>query len=106
MAPASVREPPGGTTARWRTRPARTGGGECRCSTGAGLTRLGYRLDVKAVAGVGRHAAGARVRAAQETGTLELGHHIADGGGADVKAVSLDQRVAADRLRPWPRIPR
>jgi hypothetical protein len=60
--------------------------------------RIRDGLDVQAVAGIGRDAAGARVRAAQEAGPLELGHHVADRRGADVKTVFDDERLARHRL--------
>ena len=56
------------------------------------------RLDVQAVAGVGRHAAGAGVRVGQVAGSLEIGHDVADRGRADAQPEAVDQRLAADRL--------
>ena len=59
---------------------------------------LDDRLDVEAVAGVGRHAAGAGVRMGQQAGHLELGEDVADGRAGHAEAVALDERLAADRL--------
>ena len=56
------------------------------------------RFDVEAVAGVGRHATGARVRVGQQAGHLELGEDVADGRAGHAEAVALDERLAADRL--------
>ena len=56
------------------------------------------RFDVEAVAGIRRHAPGARVRVGQETGGLELGEDVADGRAGHAEAIALDERLAADRL--------
>ena len=56
------------------------------------------RLDVQAIATVGRHAARARVRMPEQLSHLQLGHDVADRGRADREAVLLDERRAADRL--------
>ena len=61
-------------------------------------TAVGDRLDVEAVAGVGRDAAGARVRVGQQAGHLELGEDVADRRAGHAEAVALDERLAADRL--------
>ena len=60
--------------------------------------RVDDRFDVEAVAGVGRHAARARVRVGQEAGGLELGEDAAHGRAGHAQAVALDQGLAADRL--------
>jgi hypothetical protein len=59
---------------------------------------VGQRLDVEAVAGVGRDAAGARVRVGQQAGDLQVGQDVADGRAGHPEAVALDERLAADRL--------
>ena len=65
---------------------------------GAIQGRLAHeRLDVDPIAEVGRNAAGAGVRVAQQSQRLELGHGAAHGGRADREAVALDQRLRADR---------
>ena len=68
------------------------------CSTGGQRDRVDDRLDVEAVAGVGRDATGARVRVGQQPGRLELGEDVADGRAGHAEAVALDERLAADRL--------
>ena len=60
---------------------------------------LDDRLDVEAVAGVGRDAAGGGVRVGQQAVRLELGEDAADGRAGHAEAVALDERLAADRRR-------
>ena len=67
------------------------------CSTGGQRHRVDDRLDVEAIAGVRRHAAGARVRVGQQAGRLELGEDAPDRRAGHAKAVALDERLAADR---------
>jgi hypothetical protein len=55
-------------------------------------------LDVVAVADIRRHAAGARVRVAEEAGPLQVGHDVAHGRGRHAEATALHERVAADGL--------
>ena len=58
---------------------------------------LDDRLDVEAIAGVGRDAAGGRVRVGQQAVRLELGEDAADGRAGHAEAIALDERLAADR---------
>ena len=58
---------------------------------------LDDRLDVEAVAGVGRDPAGGGVRVGQQAVRLELGEDAADGRAGHAEAVALDERLAADR---------
>ena len=58
---------------------------------------LDDRLDVEAVARVGRDAAGRGVRVGQQAVRLELGEDVADGRAGHAEAVALDERLAADR---------
>ena len=57
------------------------------------------RLDVEAVAGVGRHATRRGMRVGQEAGALELGQDASDGRARHAEAVALDQRLRADGRR-------
>ena len=49
----------------------------------------GHALDVEAVGRIGGHAAGGRVGPRDVAELLELGHVVADRGGADAEAVAL-----------------
>ena len=60
---------------------------------------LDDRFDVKAVAGVGRDAAGGRVRVGQQAVRLEFGEDAAHGRAGHAEAVALDERLAPDRCR-------
>ena len=60
---------------------------------------LDDRLDVEAIAGVGRDAAGGGVRVGQQAVRLELGEDAADGRAGHAEAIALDERLAADRRR-------
>ena len=57
------------------------------------------RLDVPAVAGVGRDAAGGGVRVVEEAGELELGEDVADRRAGHAEPIPIDERLAADRRR-------
>ena len=57
------------------------------------------RLDVEAVALIGRDAAGRRVRVGQQAVRLELGEDAAHGRAGHAEAVAVDERLAADRRR-------
>ena len=69
------------------------------CSTAGSGDGVDDRLDVEAVAGVSRDAAGARVGMGQQAGDLELGEDVADRRAGHAEAVALDERLAADRRR-------
>ena len=58
---------------------------------------LDDRLDVEAIAVVGRDAPGRRVRVGQQAVGLELGEDAADRRAGHAEAVALDERLAADR---------
>jgi hypothetical protein len=55
-------------------------------------------VDEEAVAGGRRHAPGGGVRAGDEAELLEIGHHVADGGGRKIEPGVARQGARADRL--------
>jgi hypothetical protein len=57
------------------------------------------RLDVPAVALVGRDPAGRGVRMGQEAAELELGEDVPDGRAGHAKPIAIHERVAANRRR-------
>ena len=66
--------------------------------------RFGQRLhhhqgvDEQAVTQGGGHASGGGVRAGDQPHGFQVGHHVADGGGADFQAGKLLQRARTHRL--------
>ena len=60
---------------------------------------LDDRLDVVAVAVIGRNATGRGVRVGQQAFVLELGQHMSHRGAADAKAVPRDQCLRTDGHR-------
>ena len=58
---------------------------------------LDDRVDVVAVAGVGRHAPGRRVGMVEQAQVLERRQVVADGRGRDAERVRLEQELGPDR---------
>jgi hypothetical protein len=59
---------------------------------------IGDRLDEEPIAGIRRDATGARVGMRQQAGCLELREDVPHGRARHAKAVSVDERLARDRL--------
>ena len=95
--PRRASSPRAGTTGRWRTRPGRTGGGSSAARRAGAAVSPTSDLDVEAVAGIGRHAPGGRVRVPEEALRLQLGQDVAHGRRADAQGVALDERLRSDR---------
>jgi len=68
--------------------------------------RIHDRLDVPAVAGIGRDPAGRRMRVAEQPGELELGQDVADGRARHAEAVTLDEQPGCRPDSRSIRIPR